>query len=113
VFEVSTCGEDRGGCGHVRIVGCDMLFLVVASVFLQSNLCFLFFGPKMNCWDLFFVRNSLNQRLYFGGRVRDVPMGRGVQWERTVLFFGCDVGATFFFCPNHLLTCLHEKSWRC
>jgi len=23
-------------------------------------------------------------------------MGRGVQWERTVLFFGCDVGATVF-----------------
>ena len=46
MFEVSTCGEERVGCGHVRIVGCDMLFLVVASVFLQSNLCFLFFGSK-------------------------------------------------------------------
>ena len=49
MFEVSTCGQDRGGYGHVRIVGCDMLFLVVASVFLQSNRCFLFFGPKTKC----------------------------------------------------------------
>ncbi len=46
VFEVSTCGEDRVGCVHVRIVGCDMLFLVVACVFLQSNLCFCFLVPK-------------------------------------------------------------------
>ena len=47
VLEVSTCGEDKGGYGHVCNVWGDMLFFGVPCV---SPLSFHFFGflvPKL------------------------------------------------------------------
>ncbi len=87
VLEVSTCVEDKGEYGHVFIVGLDVLVLGLPCVSLLSSLYFLFFGPKMKCLDLICLRNSLNQRVYFGGRVTYVPMSGGVQWQRSLHVF--------------------------
>ena len=87
VLEVSTCVQDKGECGHVLIVGFDVLVQGEQCVSLLSSQCFLFLGPKMKCLDLICLRNSLNQRLYFGGRVTYVCMSGGVQWQRSLHVF--------------------------
>ncbi len=62
VLEVSTCGEDKGVCGHVCNVWGDMFFLV-CHLFPHCPPTFLFFGPKTKCLDRIFVLNSHSQRV--------------------------------------------------
>ena len=47
VLEVSTCVQDKGECGHVLIVGFDVLVVCLPCVSLLSSQFNLFFGPKM------------------------------------------------------------------
>ena len=104
VLEVSTCVQDKGECGHVLIVGFDVLVGCLPCVSLLSSQLNLFFGPKTKCLDLIFLRNSLNQRLYFGGRVTYVCMSEGVQWQRSLyVFWSCWRGNGFLFLVT---TCL-------
>jgi hypothetical protein len=46
VLEVSARGEDKGGCGHVCNVWCDMLFFGVPLVSPLSSHFFGFLVPK-------------------------------------------------------------------
>ena len=62
VLEVSTCGEDKGGCGHVCNVWCDVFFLV-CHLFPRCPPTFLVFGPKTKCLAPIFVLNSQSQRV--------------------------------------------------
>ena len=87
MLEVSTCVPDKGECGHVLIVGFDVLVLGQPFVSVLSSQCFLFLGPKMKCLDLNFLGNSLNQRVYLGGRVTYVSMSGGVQWQHSLHVF--------------------------
>jgi hypothetical protein len=77
-------GKTKGGVGMCALLGVICCFLF-SHVFSYSPT--YFFLSQNEVVGHVFVRNSLNQRVYFGGRVRDVPMRRGVQWERTVLYF--------------------------
>ena len=87
VLEVCTCVEDKGECGHALIVVFDVLDQGLPCISLLSSQFFQFFGPKRKCLDLICLRNSLNQRLYFGGRVTYVSMSGGVQWQRSLYVF--------------------------
>ena len=87
VLEVSTCVQDKGECGHVLIVGFDVLVVCLPCVSLLSSQFNHFFGPKMKCLDLNFLGNSLNQRVYLGGRVTYVSMSGGVQWQHSLHVF--------------------------
>ncbi len=54
LLEVSTCGGDKGGCGHVCNVWCDMFFFGVPFVSPLSSHIFGFLVPKRSVWPPFF-----------------------------------------------------------
>ena len=87
VLEVSTCVQDKGECGHVLIVGFDVLVQGEQCVSLLSSQCFFVLGPKLKCLGLNFLGNSLNQRVYLGGRVTYVCISGGVQWQHALRVF--------------------------
>lgn len=87
MLEVSTCVPDKGECGHVLIVGFDVLVQGEQCVSLLSSQCFFVLGLKLKCLDLNFLGNSLNQRVYLGGRVTYVSMSGGVEWQHSLRVF--------------------------
>ena len=86
-YEVSMCRGERGEFRDVCIDGWHVHFVCRVWFSPLSSLCFAGFCLKALCLDRFFVRDSPNQRVYFGVSISLVPIRAGVEGEVTVRVF--------------------------
>ncbi len=103
--------KTKGNAGMCWLLGLTCWFKVCHVFLYCPPRFFIFFVPKWSVWTSFVCAIVWTSACILEeGSLMYLWVGV-FNGNAHFMFFGLDVGATVFFPPKHLFTCLHEKWW--